>query len=75
MTKEDIEMCEYVYNNAVCPVCGMKITYRINPGGGYTQNGCSHPGVKEMIERREQEWIEIHGNQPPRTVRLRRPPE
>jgi hypothetical protein len=72
MTSEDLKMCDYVYNNVICPVCGSKITYEPDFRGLHThkQVGCGHPEAEAIVKRREDEYLKLVRQQP-RMVRLK----
>ena len=76
MTSQDFEICEYVYSDAVCPVCGFKASYEPDPAGGlhaYKEIICGHSELKKIIEQRENEYL-ARFQQEPRTVRLQLSP-
>ena len=72
MTSEDFKMCEYIYDNVTCPVCGSKITYEpiFTKLHAYKQIGCNCPEVEKIIQQRGDDYIRAHQEQP-RTVRLK----
>ena len=60
MTPEDFKMCEYIYANAICPVCGAKATYRPTAGlHTYKEIKCGHNELEEIIEQRVQEYLDM----------------
>ncbi|MDR0295179.1 MAG: hypothetical protein LBH91_03175 [Prevotellaceae bacterium] len=74
MRKETFEMLEYVYDNVICPKCGVRKTYRPTVGDAFDEGGCSHTEVMEIIEQREQEYLARIRPQEPLRVRLRLSP-
>jgi hypothetical protein len=62
MTSQDFEMCEYVYADAICPVCGFKAFYEPSPEGGlhaYYERMCGHSELEIIIEQRVNEYLEL----------------
>jgi len=61
MTPTDYEMNEYIYRDAVCPVCGERATYEPNPTSGkhayYHIRKCGHSEILDIIQQRANEYI------------------